>query len=143
MACVVLARVRVPGDIAGQVGGRGKKEEATTAHKLNGDSAQASHATPQCKADAGGLHGWGYTSMETAVAYGRVCSDEDVYRARIGGVLRDAAPRYRLIDLFAGAGGLTLGFTTSLGHFFEPVWANDFNAYVAATCNRTGGRQST
>ena len=36
----------------------------------------------------------------------------------------------RLIDLFAGAGGLTLGFTW---HGFTPVWANDNCADVAAT----------
>jgi DNA (cytosine-5)-methyltransferase 1 len=36
----------------------------------------------------------------------------------------------RLIDLFAGAGGLSLGFSW---HGFKPVWANDFNADAAAT----------
>lgn len=34
---------------------------------------------------------------------------------------------FSLIDLFAGAGGLTLGFTKLSGHHFFPVWANDFN----------------
>ncbi len=46
---------------------------------------------------------------------------------------------FRLIDLFAGAGGLTLGFTdvtTDGGDIaFLPVWANDFNADAAATYN--------
>src|SRR4051812_37276223 len=40
--------------------------------------------------------------------------------------------RPRLIDLFAGAGGMTLGFT-SFGHRFVPVWANDSNEQAAAT----------
>jgi DNA (cytosine-5)-methyltransferase 1 len=37
---------------------------------------------------------------------------------------------FRLIDLFAGAGGLTLGFAR---HGFQPVWANDFNDYAVRT----------
>ncbi len=37
---------------------------------------------------------------------------------------------HKLIDLFAGAGGLTLGFSR---HGFEPVWANDFNEQAART----------
>ena len=46
---------------------------------------------------------------------------------------------YRLIDLFCGAGGLTLGFT-DLRHAdgapaFVPVWASDFNADAVATYN--------
>jgi DNA (cytosine-5)-methyltransferase 1 len=40
---------------------------------------------------------------------------------------------YRLLDLFSGAGGLTLGFTTALGHRFNPVWANDFDPASVAT----------
>jgi DNA (cytosine-5)-methyltransferase 1 len=47
--------------------------------------------------------------------------------------------RFRLIDLFAGAGGLTLGFTEAFGRPFEPVWANDFNEYAAATYNANFG----
>ncbi|MCA1603509.1 MAG: hypothetical protein LC776_18330, partial [Acidobacteria bacterium] len=30
--------------------------------------------------------------------------------------------RLKLIDLFAGAGGLTLGFTHVFGRHIEPVW---------------------
>lgn len=48
-------------------------------------------------------------------------------------------PRFRLIDLFAGAGGLTLGFTKDFGHNFEPVWANDFNKEAVATYNANFG----
>ena len=43
--------------------------------------------------------------------------------------------KYRLIDLFCGAGGLSLGFSSIMGHNFEPVWANDFNQYAADTYN--------
>lgn len=46
---------------------------------------------------------------------------------------------YRLIDLFAGAGGLTLGFSKAFGHCFESVWANDFNEYAAETYNANFG----
>lgn len=40
---------------------------------------------------------------------------------------------YKLIDLFAGAGGMTLGFTPAFGHDFESSWANDFNAPAVST----------
>ena len=42
---------------------------------------------------------------------------------------------YALIDLFAGAGGLTLGFAQSFGSAFKVVWANDFSKYAAKTYN--------
>jgi len=44
---------------------------------------------------------------------------------------------YRLIDLFSGAGGLTLGFV--VGHPFKLVWANDLNEYAAKTYNANFG----
>ena len=51
-------------------------------------------------------------------------------------------PPYRLIDLFAGAGGLTLGFTW-IDHgrrkAFKPIWASDFNRHAAATYNANFG----
>lgn len=47
--------------------------------------------------------------------------------------------QFRLIDLFSGAGGLTLGFTEWFGLPFEPVWANDFNAYAVETYNHNFG----
>ena len=46
---------------------------------------------------------------------------------------------FKLIDLFCGAGGLSLGFSNLFGHHFEPVWANDFNQYAAATYNKNYG----
>lgn len=53
------------------------------------------------------------------------------------------AEPYRLIDLFAGAGGLTLGFTSIRdadgNPAFESVWANDFNEDAARTYNANFG----
>lgn len=45
--------------------------------------------------------------------------------------------KLRVIDLFAGAGGFTLGLCQT-GRF-EPVFANDFNAYAAKTYNANFG----
>ncbi|MDR3566884.1 MAG: DNA cytosine methyltransferase [Syntrophobacteraceae bacterium] len=51
----------------------------------------------------------------------------------------DSTLRPRLIDLFSGAGGMTIGFTSSFGHAFEPVWANDNNGYATRTYNTNFG----
>ena len=67
-------------------------------------------------------------------------NDEDVYLARTRGEKLGGKRPFKLIDLFAGAGGLTLGFTKEFGHNFESVWANDFNEYAAATYNENFGR---
>lgn len=78
------------------------------------------------------------------VTYDTLEDSESVYRARQRGLLvRETARTYALIDLFAGAGGLTLGFTQSFGHVFIPVWANDFNAYAAKTYNANFGEHCT
>lgn len=45
--------------------------------------------------------------------------------------------KYKVIDLFAGAGGFTLGFMQT-GRF-EPIFANDFNVYAAKTYNANFG----
>ena len=67
--------------------------------------------------------------------------DELVYNDRKNGMLlREALHQYRLIDLFSGAGGLTLGFTKTFGQVFRPVWANDFNVYAANTYNANFGK---
>jgi len=50
-----------------------------------------------------------------------------------------AAMTYRVIDLFAGAGGLTEGFREALGSRLEPVWANDFNRSAVDTYNYNFG----
>ena len=39
----------------------------------------------------------------------------------------------KVIDLFAGAGGLSLGFRHQFGSDFNPVWANDFDAAAVET----------
>lgn len=75
--------------------------------------------------------------------YSDLTDDESVYRARKKGILKDSYKTYRLVDLFAGAGGLTLGFTRLLGQVFVPVWANDFNAYAARTYNANFGERCT
>jgi len=46
---------------------------------------------------------------------------------------------YRIIDLFAGAGGLTLGFSAKFGHRFKPIWANDYNEEAVQTYNANFG----
>jgi len=69
-------------------------------------------------------------------------NEEDVYRARTS-VGLNGLPTFRLIDLFAGAGGMTLGFSAAFGHRFESVWANDFNAFAANTYNRNFGPHCT
>lgn len=43
--------------------------------------------------------------------------------------------KIRVIDLFSGAGGLTVGFEWLSGLPFKTVWANDFNAFAADTFN--------
>jgi len=75
--------------------------------------------------------------------YEALIDDETVYRARQKGLLFESARAYHLIDLFAGAGGLTLGFTKSFGQVFVPVWANDFNTYAAHTYNANFGEHCT
>ena len=34
---------------------------------------------------------------------------------------------------------MTLGFTSPMGHFFEPIWANDCNTYAVQTYNANFG----
>jgi len=68
-----------------------------------------------------------------------VREEEAVYHARSSGILVNKRKRPRLIDLFSGAGGLTLGFTKLCGHSFEPVWANDYNDYAVKTYNHNFG----
>lgn len=62
-----------------------------------------------------------------------------IYNARISGSIDPAPKRFRLIDVFAGAGGMTLGFSKRFGHAFDSVWANDFNAYCVKTYSENFG----
>jgi DNA (cytosine-5)-methyltransferase 1 len=61
--------------------------------------------------------------------------DLAVYESRINGEQRKRI--FNLIDLFCGAGGMTLGFTS--GNRFKSVWANDYNKYCAETYNANFG----
>ncbi|MFH1112759.1 MAG: DNA cytosine methyltransferase [Pseudomonadota bacterium] len=49
----------------------------------------------------------------------------------------------RLIDAFAGCGGMTLGFVRLSRGKFKPVWANDVNLYAAETYNTNFGNHCT
>lgn len=59
--------------------------------------------------------------------------DERIYGLRSERNLPKPKDTFKLIDLFCGAGGMTLGFTEPFGHHFHPVWANDFNKYCVET----------
>ncbi|MBS3942791.1 MAG: DNA cytosine methyltransferase [Dethiobacter sp.] len=61
--------------------------------------------------------------------------DESIYKARTTNRHVPEHHRFKLVDLFCGAGGMTLGFTQAFGHHFKPVWANDFNKYCVDTYN--------
>lgn len=78
----------------------------------------------------------GFTSKHRARA---IREDERVYESRLEGRLARKRKRYRLIDAFSGAGGMTLGFSKRMGHAFDPVWANDFDADCVATYNANMG----
>jgi DNA (cytosine-5)-methyltransferase 1 len=73
----------------------------------------------------------------------KLAYEENVYEARVGGHLPALPVRHRVIDLFAGAGGMTAGFSKFLGHNFESVWANDFNRWAADTYNANFGDHCT
>jgi len=68
-----------------------------------------------------------------------VREEERVYEARGRGVLGRKRKRFRLIDVFAGAGGMTLGFSKLFGHAFDSVWANDFDDACVRTYRRNFG----
>lgn len=66
-------------------------------------------------------------------------TDEDVYFSRLAGTVDALGLKPRLIDVFSGAGGLTVGFSHFSGHCFQSVWANDFNQESVNTYNRNFG----
>ena len=65
--------------------------------------------------------------------------DEVVYNARCSDEKQKHEYTYRLIDLFSGAGGMSLGFSKEFGHPFKSVWANDFNKFCVNTYNENFG----
>jgi DNA (cytosine-5)-methyltransferase 1 len=69
-----------------------------------------------------------------------VREEQRVYECRMDGKLGRKRKRFRLIDAFAGAGGMTLGFSKSFGHAFDSVWANDINDYSVETYSANFGQ---
>lgn len=69
----------------------------------------------------------------------RFKEEQRIYAARSDGTLSRKRTTYKVIDLFAGAGGMSLGFSKLLGLPFIPVWANDFNDDAVATYNANFG----
>ena len=65
--------------------------------------------------------------------------DQAVYKARAKDSLPKPRAVFKLIDLFCGAGGMSLGFSERFGHHFKSVWANDFNKYCVDTYNANFG----
>ena len=65
--------------------------------------------------------------------------DQAIYEARSCGKGPEEQKKYRLIDLFAGAGGMTLGFSEIFGQPFKSIWANDFNKYCVESYNANFG----
>ncbi len=65
--------------------------------------------------------------------------EEALYLRRNDRPRMGEAKSYRLIDLFCGAGGMTLGFTEAFGHNFLPIWANDFDRHCVETYNYNFG----
>lgn len=80
-----------------------------------------------------------YASAPAGVSEAALCSEEDLFHLRSAGQLSCAGLRPRLIDAFAGAGGMTAGFTRFLGHVYEPVWANDYNQTAVDTYSANFG----
>jgi len=65
--------------------------------------------------------------------------DEAIYNARNLKEKQTHEHNYKLIDLFSGAGGMSLGFSKEFGHPFKSVWANDFNKFCVNTYNENFG----
>lgn len=65
--------------------------------------------------------------------------DEAAYHSRCSGELIKKPRRYSLIDLFSGAGGMSLGFSEVFGQPFQAVWANDINQFCVDTYNENFG----
>jgi DNA (cytosine-5)-methyltransferase 1 len=65
--------------------------------------------------------------------------EQHIYDCRTVDKLSRKRKRFRLIDTFSGAGGMSLGFSKSFGHAFDTVWANDFNLDSVETYNANFG----
>ncbi|MFP4546917.1 MAG: DNA cytosine methyltransferase [Fidelibacterota bacterium] len=62
--------------------------------------------------------------------------DEVTYKKRSNSKMPKRQKKYHLIDLFSGAGGMSLGFSEVFGQPFKHVWANDFNQHCVNTYNK-------
>jgi DNA (cytosine-5)-methyltransferase 1 len=80
-----------------------------------------------------------YKATKNIAARSSVREDQLVYEQRTSGKLARKLKRFRMIDVFAGAGGMTLGFSKSFGHPFDSVWANDFDGACVKTYNANFG----
>ena len=80
-----------------------------------------------------------YTNNSKSENQWLIREEQRVYNSRKDGKLARRRKRFRLIDTFAGAGGMTLGFSKSFGHAFDTVWANDFNDSCVETYNTNFG----
>lgn len=80
-----------------------------------------------------------YTNNSKSENQWLIQEEQRVYNSRKDGKLARRRKRFRLIDTFAGAGGMTLGFSKSFGHAFDTVWANDFNDSCVETYNANFG----
>jgi DNA (cytosine-5)-methyltransferase 1 len=80
-------------------------------------------------------------TYKTAISLEKLLLKEDqaVYTARATDTLPKPRTVFKVIDLFCGAGGMTLGFTELFGHHFKPIWANDFNKHCVDTYNGNFG----
>ena len=65
--------------------------------------------------------------------------DQAIYQARMSGESAGSEATLRLIDVFAGAGGMSLGFSRHFGHPFQSVWANDNDPSCVETYNANFG----
>jgi len=68
------------------------------------------------------------------------CDELRVFRARSDGALLRKRKRPSLIDLFSGAGGMSLGFSNKMGHCCIPIWANDIDPFSVESYNENFGQ---
>ncbi|HET54678.1 MAG TPA: DNA cytosine methyltransferase [Ignavibacteria bacterium] len=80
-----------------------------------------------------------YKNLSTINKAKLLKEDEIEYNKRCKGKLPKREERYKLIDLFSGAGGMSLGFSEVFNQPFQHVWANDFNKYCVNTYNKNFG----
>lgn len=69
------------------------------------------------------------------------CAEQRIRGAENQSVFNGKCKRFRFIDVFAGAGGMTLGFSKMSGRPFDCVWANDFDEACVRTYRRNFGEK--